>query len=341
MACRRSAGEPMLRRSLIGGRAGAGAAWRAAVVLAAVLASIPAAARRPGLLRAAEVTTLAAGDPPITRLAATANGQIVCGLAAGGGIVAIDPAAAAAPRELVKAAASGERLAIGCLPGDVTAVVVRSGDEWSLRTYRVRPNTPDPVDTTLQEIRLGRSTGTAEHVTIAVSRVRGWLAIAGLPEPLPPVARVAVAGVRLGAVSDRGCPTLGDGIRPVAAAVGPFDELILAVQQRGEPPAIAYFDASGRELLRLTAGLDAITGLQLGSEDGMLWATGTDGEGREGLWRLDAALHEGRQVIRPTLIAPLAGPRAVACSSPRAIVVAHGPAPKITLVNPLDPGDSP
>jgi len=276
----------------------------------------------------------------MSRIASTANGQVVRGLVAGGGIVAIEPAARAAPREVVKPAARGDGRAIGCLPGDVTAVVVRVGDEWSLRTYRVKPSGAVPADAMLQEIPLGQSTGDDEHLGIAVSRARGWLAIVGLPAPLPPVVRAAVAGVRIGPVSDRGCPTLGDGLRPLAATVGPFDELVLAVQRDGEPPAIAYFDASGRELLRLPAGLEGITGLQVGSEDGLLWATGRDAEGREGLWRLDAALRHGRQVIRPTLVAPLAEPGAVACCSPRAIIVVHGAKPTVTLVNPLTTGDS-
>ena len=330
----------MIRRLLSGVRDRMlSAPWRA-VLLMAVFAGMSVAASRHRLLEAAELTTLVAGEPAITRIAGTTNGQVIRGLVAGGGIVAIEPAAAAAPREVVKPAARGDSRAIGCLPGDVTAVVVRAGDDWSLRTYRVKPSGAVSAEATLQEIPLGQSTGGGEHVGIAVSRARGWLAIVGLPAPLPPVVRAAIAGVRVGPVSDRGCPMLGDGLRPVAATVGPFDELVLAVQPDGGPPAIAYFDAAGRELLRLPAGLEGITGLELGSEDGLLWATGRDAEGREGLWRLDAALLHGRQVIRPMLVAPLAEPGSLACCSPRAIIVVHGATPTMTLVNPLTTGDS-
>lgn len=330
----------MIRRLLNGVRDRMlSAPWRA-VLLMAVFAGMAVAASRHGLLEAAEMTTLVAGEPAITRIASTTNGQVVRGLVAGGGIVAIEPSAAAVPREVVAPAGRGECRAIGCLPGDVTAVVVNAGDAWFLRTYRVKPSGAVSADAPLQEIPLGQSTGSGDDVGIAVSRARGWLAIVGLPAPLPPVVRAAVAGVRIGPVSDRGCPKLGDGLRPVAATVGPFDELVLAVQREGEPPDIAYFDASGRELLRLPAALEGITGLEMGSEDGLLWATGGDADGGEGLWRLDAGLQQGRQVIRPTLVAPLAVPVALACCSPRAIIVVHGATPTMTLVNPLTTGAS-
>lgn len=328
-------------RPHIGTVAGEASARQLAAACAAAMASTLVAALLPTLLEAAEMTLLVDGDPEITRLAATANGQVVRGLVPGGGVVAIEPTGSAAPREVVQAAAAGERLAIGCLPGDVTAVLVRTGDDWSLRTYRLTPSGAMPDEATLQDISLGRSTAGADGpIDLAISRARGWLAVVGLPAPLPPVVRAAIAGVRLGPVSDRGCPPLGDGLRPVAATVGPFDELVVAVQRDDEPPAIAYFDASGRELLRLPAGLAVITGLELGAEDGLLWATGSDAAGREGLWRLDADLRDGRQVIRPTLITPLAEPRDVACASPRAIVVVHGPTLTVTVVNPVATGES-
>jgi hypothetical protein len=56
------------------------------------------------------------------------------------------------------------------------------------------------------------------------------------------------------------------------------------------------------------------------------------------LWRLDAALLEGRQVIRPTLVAPLDSPHDLVACSPRVIVVAYGePVGRAAVIDPAAP----
>jgi hypothetical protein len=133
----------------------------------------------------------------------------------------------------------------------------------------------------------------------------------------------------VGPLTERGCPRLADGEIPTAAVVSPADELVLVLRSalpaaaRAAGDEAAFFDLSGRELLRLPAGLPGIRGIDFGHGDQALWAT-TAGPGRSGLWRLDAALLEGRQVIRPVLVAPLDSPQDLVACSPRAIVVMHG-----------------
>jgi len=274
------------------------------------------------------------GPPEAGRLGATANGQTVCRIDARRRLIqGFDVARPATGRDLVGPAdaSAPDFVAVGCLPGDVVAAVCRSGEEWSLRTYRTQPDGPVDATRPLQETLIGRSAGPAAEVDLAVSHVRGWLAVTGLPPPLPPVVRAAVAGVRVGPLSDRACPVLPDGLRPVAAAVSPLDELVLILRAGGRSaggdPAgdqLAYYDLAGRELLRVDSGLRDTTGLDFSRADGTLWATGSEAGGRRGLWRLDAAVAAARQVVRPVLAAAFDRPLDVVCPSPRAIIVLHG-----------------
>jgi hypothetical protein len=137
---------------------------------------------------------------------------------------------------------------------------------------------------------------------------------------------------------------LAGDVIPVAAAVSPAEELVLVLRAAAADATpstggdtIAFFDLGGQELLRLPAGLEGIRGLDFGRGDHALWAAGTGPEGRSGLWRLDAALTDGRQAIRPVLVAPLESPRDLVCSSSRAIVVVHGgPAGRVAVIDPTD-----
>ncbi|MFM7137784.1 MAG: hypothetical protein ACKO1M_12060, partial [Planctomycetota bacterium] len=98
---------------------------------------------------------------------------------------------------------------------------------------------------------------------------------------------------------------------------------------------VAFYDLLGRELLRLPVGLPVVRGIEFGRGDQTLWAAATGPAGRSGLWRLDAALANGRQVIRPTLVAPLDAPGDLVPSSPRAVVVVHGDRDaKVTVIDP-------
>jgi hypothetical protein len=277
---------------------------------------------------AVEVVPWAVDLPAPGRLALSANGQTAACIDSGRrAIVALDPIRGTILRDLVAPAhaALPEPMAVGFLPGDVVAVVCREGDAWSLRTCRTAPDAAaDPAEP-LQVIKLGAAPGSAAAVSLAISHTRGWLAVVGLPEPLSPVLRAAVAGVRLGPLRDRGCPRLPVGRRPQAATVGPADELVLALRGDGPADEIAFYDATGAELLRLPSGLREIGGITFGRGDGMLWATGLAAAGpAAGLWRLDATLRAGRQAIEPMLVAEAAAPRDVVAASERVVLVVAG-----------------
>ena len=305
------------------------AAWSVAVLLSA------------GGQRAA---VEAAGASPGPRVAATANGQTIAASdQSRRTISAFDASRPDARRVLVGPAAAdaAEFVVVGYVTGDVVAAVCRAGDDWSLCTYRTAPDGPVDAGSPLQRIPIGTGSGGSEQVDLAVSHARGWLAVTGLPAPLPPVLRAAVAGVRVGPLTDRGCPGLADDVIPVAAAVSPADELVLALRTSSaeEAPAggdaIGFFDLGGKELLRLPAGVRGIEGLEFGRGDETLWVTAADPAGRAGLWRLDAAFAAGRQAIRPTLVAPLEAPGDLVSSSPRAIVVVQGGSPaRMTVIDP-------
>lgn len=271
-------------------------------------------------------------------LAVTANGQtVVCIDGARKAVMAMDPTRADSWRDVVGPAGSGdpEPVAVACLAGDVVATVCRAGDTWSLRTFRTAPATVAVPSKPLQEIDLGSAQGTGDDVSVAVNHARGWLVVAGLPRPLPPILRAVVAGVRLGPLSDRSCPEIPDGCRPVAVADNHAGDLVLVLRRADRDDAIAFYDAGGRELLRLPTGMRRVTGIGFGRGDGMLWAVGTDTDEHAGLWRLDAILRHGRQAIQPVLVDAITAPVALISASERAIVVVHGKPPR--TVSRIDP----
>jgi hypothetical protein len=271
-------------------------------------------------------------------VAATANGQtVICIDGDRNAIMAIDPGRGDAWREVVAPSGEGlpEPVAVGCLPGEVVAAVCRADDAWTLRTFRITPSAAADPGKPLQVVPLGDARGTGDGVSIAVNHARGWLVVAGLPPPLPPVVRAAVAGLRLGPLSDRACPTIPDGSRPVAVTGSPAGDLVLVLRRPDGDDTIAFYDAAGRDILRLPSGVRHLTGIDFGRGDGMLWAVGTDADGRGGLWRLDAILRDGRQAVRPVLIDAVASPQAVASASEKSLVIIHGgPDRSVSLVNP-------
>jgi len=290
-----------------------------------------------GLAAALPVAAVAAGG----RLASTANGQTIFGIdGPRRAIVVFDIDRLTTRRNVVgpAEAAAARFIALGCLGDGVVAAVCRSGEDWSLQTFRTAADRAVDAAAPLQVVAIGRAAGPTDGVDLTVSHARGWLAIVGLPDPLPPVLRAAVATLRVGPLSDRHCPVPVEGYRPVAATVGPFDELVLALRPAAAgDDELAYHDSTGRELLRLAAGVRGTLGLDFNRSEGTLWALAADARGRRGLWRLDAAVAEGRQVVRPALIAAIAQPRDLVCPAPRSIIVSQGEdGGTITSIDPAD-----
>ena len=270
----------------------------------------------------------------ISRLATSSNGQTVYGIdESRRSVVAIDPFAVGRCREVIGTALDGRPhpVSLAALPGDIVAVVCRADDTWSLRTYRTRPG--ESVDATqpLQEVILGCGDG-PETAAMAVSRTRDWFAVVGLPPPLSPVVRAAFAGPGVRRRPDESSAG-GSGGRPVAVAVGPADELV-TLEASGPRAAASLVSTGhgGRELLRLDTGLADVRGVAFARDGSSLWviAGEVQGDGRQpaGLWRIDAVIREGRQAVRPTCVARLADPLAVAAVSDHSLVVVHGTQPR-------------
>ncbi len=287
---------------------------------------------------------LASGHAAPKGLAVTANGQTVVSIdAARQAVMAVESERVDEWRDVVGPASADVPvpIAVECLTGDVVAVVCRSGDAWTLRTFRAVPSAIADPAKPLQEIDLGVAKGTGDEVSMAVNHARGWLVVTGLPKPLPPILRAAVAGVRLGPLSDRSCPGIPDGQRPVAVTASPDGDLVIVLRSADGDDAIAFYDTGGREILRLPSGMRHVAGIDFGRGDGMLWAVGTGADGHSGLWRLDATLRDGRQVVQPVLIKPFAAPVAVVAASERAIIVLHGePSRTVSRVEPSSLGPS-
>jgi hypothetical protein len=337
----------------------------ASVWVAMIAATVAAGGRAdpvPPWPAAAETNAVAnVGVAGGIRLAATANGQAVrCLDGDRGSVTTFDAERPGDRREVVGPRPASSLLGVGCLPGDLVAVVGRTGAAWWLRSYRIEPGvTADPASP-LQEIALGEAGPPTEPIGVAVSSSRGWLAVTGLPAPLPPVLRAAVAGVRIGPLSDRSCPALPEGIRPTAAAVGPRDELVLALESRpgiaGAADAaagIGFYDLAGRERARFATGVHDVRGIAFDRRGSTLCVAGRGiADGRTGLWRLEATMREGRQSVRPVFLADVADPRDLVAGADRTLIMLAGgpdgpilrfdPTPSANADRPaVDPGDAP
>jgi hypothetical protein len=289
-----------------------------------------------------------------TRLATTANGQLVrCLDGQRGSVLSFEPDRPDSPRTVIAPGATCELLAIGCLPGDVIAVVGHDAGVWWLRTYRAEPTVAvDPAEP-LQEIGLGHAGEPQGPVTIVASSARSWLAVVGLPAPLSPVLRAAVAGVRIGPVSNRSCPVLPAGFRPVAAAVSPRDELVLALEPPGDASAVlGFYDRAGQERARFDMALAKVRSLAFDRRGTTLCATGQEvAGGRSGVWRLDATFRNGRQAIAAVPVALLPARDLAAVADDRFIMLADEPPGALFLIDPTPqppaetrmtpPGDAP
>lgn len=280
--------------------------------------------------RSADVVPLEIEAGGLSRLAASPNGQTVYAVdETTWSIMAIDPFASGRCRGVVGTPPEGRPrpVALVALPGDLVAVLCRDDDEWSLRTYRTRPREAVDAGQPLQDVTLGRGNG-PETAAMAVSRTRDWFAVAGLPPPLPSVVRAAFAGSGVRRLPDE--PSAGGpGVRPFAVAVGPADELVtLESSERQAPARLVFTGHGGRELLRLDIGLADVRGVAFARDGSALWVIAGEVGGAApqpaGLWRLDAALREGRQAVRTTCVVRLDDPHAVAAVSDRSLVVVHG-----------------
>lgn len=95
--------------------------------------------------------------------------------------------------------------------------------------------------------------------------------------------------------------------------------------------------AGSQRLLHLDSGLAEIRDAACCRGSGTLWVVGGGGAADRptGLWRIDAALENGRQAARPVCVARLDNPLSLACLSDRAIAVTvGGPTRRVVLVNP-------
>ena len=310
-----------------------------------------------GVARGEQAVTIVADIPGAGRLAAPATGQTLYILdEPARTVTAVDPFAptkrwrVVGPADLdTDGSAPVRPAAIACIDSNTLAVVCKAGAAWSLRAFRPGPRGAAAAPPTLlQSLTLGEGPDEPALVDVFVSDTRDWLAVVGLPAPLPAALRAPIAGARLGSFSTRMCPTPADGERWLAAAASPVDEWVLFSRPAAAGPGrtmLTFLDNAGRErLLELELGLTGIHDAAFCRGTGTLWvvADGAD-TGSTGLWRIDAALERGRQVASPVAIAALPNPLAVACLSERAIAISGGGAERrVVLVNPAEsPEDSP
>lgn len=287
---------------------------------------------------------LSADVPGASDMAAPANGQTLYVLdAARGEVVALDPFEPSKRRVAVGADGAIQPVALACVDTGMLALLCREQQEWTLRTHRVRPDAVADAAAPTQRAVLvpGRAAAVAATTgqpRLVVSPSRDWLAICGLPAPLPPVLRAPIAGSRVGVLSAKGCPAPITA-RIDAAAISPGEELVLFTQGDRDRLFLSYFlPPMPRPLLHLDAGLTRVADAGFCRGDGTLWAVGSgmaEGGEAEGLWRIDAVLREGRQAAVAVLVARLAAASSLVALSERVVVVAHGREDRI--VTRIDP----
>lgn len=288
--------------------------------------------------------------PGVGGLAAPANGQTLYVLdETDGSVLAVDPFEPVKRRSVLAPGKNGTArrpVAIGCIDTTMVVLLCRGPDGWALETHRLQPDAAADPATPAQTVPVGSTRGevvaaasataAAGRPALVVSPSRDWLAVCGLPAPLPPVLRAPIAGARIGTISAKGCPVLPGAVRPVAAAVSAADEFVLFVPEPGSAGIWASYSLPTvpRRLLHVDTGLSRVRDASFCRAAGTLWvvgggaagsSAGTAQEGSSaGLWRIDAVLRDGRQAAEAVSVVRLEDPRAVVCLSERAIVVAHG-----------------
>lgn len=219
--------------------------------------------------------------------------------------------------------------ALGVIDSSTLALVVRENETWSIRVHRLpAPGSPGAADP-VQSVNLGTSAASGAEPLVVVSPARDWLAVTGLPAPMPKILRLTITGARLGTPSERRCPPLGD--RPQAVTVGTAGEWGVFLPATPDAAGAGSFfswvsPSGGQRLLHTDTGLERVVAAACCRETGLLWALagGAIGGGAEGLWRVDAAYVEGRQVSRSVSIAALPAPTAVVCLPNGEVAVSHG-----------------
>lgn len=305
-----------------------------------------------GVARGDQAVTIVADIPGAGRLAAPATGQTLYILdEPARTVTAVDPFApekrwrVVGPADLDAGSPVPVRpVAIACIDSNTLAVVCNAGAAWSLRAFRLGPRGAAAAPPTLlQSLPLGEGSDEPATADVFVSDTRDWLAVAGLPPPLPPLVRAPIAGARLGSFSSRMCPATPPG-GLLAATSSPLDEWVLVSRPAAAAPGstvLTFLANSGRErLLELDLDLAGVRDAAFCRSTGTLWIV-ADGDGDParpaGLWRVDAALERGRQVAQPVAVAAFPSPLAVACLSERAIVITGGGAERrVLLVNPAE-----
>ncbi|MFM8494970.1 MAG: hypothetical protein ACKOEM_05515 [Planctomycetia bacterium] len=320
--------------------------WLLCLLVAASLAG--------GVARGEAAITIVDDLPGAGRLAAPATGQTLYVLDdTARTVTAVDPFAPAkrwraiGPADLDAGSTEPVRpAAIACIDSNTLAIVCRVGGEWTLRAFRLAPPGVDGgAPSLLQSLPLGNAANASSSADVFVSDTRDWLAVVGLPAPLPPVVRAPIAGARLGNFSDRLCPPIesSDGLE--AATSSPFDEWVVIFRRDAPPPgrtALSFHANTARpRLLDLDPALAGVRDAAFCRGNGTLWVV-AEGDGKTaaeaGLWRIDAALATGRQVAVPVAVARLPAPLSVVCLSERAVAISGGGADRrVLLVNPAQP----
>lgn len=295
---------------------------------------------------AARIRPLITDMPAAGGLAAVASGQTVYIIdESTGAVVGCDPFA---PEKRWPVMPAPERpgdgpVALGCIDSTTLAAVSRSENGWALRSYRLGPPGDDPRGLAPRSTRsLGPATD-ADSPQVTVGLSREWVAVTGFAAPRGRIHFFELDGAQPVPVLKRDSPQQ----QAIVAAAGlPGD--LLAVFDAESPRATARLTISPnmqpRPLLTLDTGLPGVRAAAASRTTGELWVlAGAAGAAAtpEGLWRIEATLHDGRQAVRAVCVAKLDAPRSLVWISDRMLLVVHGMSKRtVSHVDPSTPAPS-
>ncbi len=297
----------------------------------------------------AQVRPLIEGIPAAGGLAAIATGQTVYVIdESSGAVIGCDPFApdnrwAALP---APARPANGPVAIGCLDSTALVAIVRGADGWELRSYRLEPPGADVSGLRHRSSQLLAKAADTDHPLLTVGLSRDWLAATGFTSHPQ---RTHLFGIRGGKPAANGQRDVPDQRQAVAMAALPNNGLAVFDTDGPASDATArlalYQGIHPRRLLALDTGLPAVRAAAASRSTGDLWVlAGKPGAATtpEGLWRIEARLEEGRQVVRAVCFATIEAPRSLVWISDRVLLVVHGNGKRVvSRVEPPAPAATP
>jgi len=233
--------------------------------------------------------------------------------------------------------------AIACLDSTTLIAACRHEKAWALRTFRLpAPGGEPPADEPRTNLALGDA-GDGDRLAVAVGHAREWLAVTGFADPGPHLRAFSIRGSDPAPLPARDWPASSR--TTVAATATPGNGLAVFAVDPSRPGATAVVSLHSGVRPRPLAVLDThvpnVRAAACSRTRGDLYVLAgrpDSAAAPEGVWRLEATIHDRRQAVRAVCVAPLEAPRSLLWISDRMLIVVHGSGPRV--VSRIDPSST-